>query len=271
MQDSITFLGTGGDASVVGKQRRASGGIVIRLDGYQFHIDPGPGSLNKASEFDINVRATTAILVSHNHLNHSNDVNALISSMTYNGLDQKGVLIAPSSVVDGTESISPSLSNFHKTCVERVILIKDSQRVGIENIEIQALFADHSDPFAVGYKIYTPHFVLSYTGDTVYSADLWKEYEGSDILILNTVYPSGMKSKENLTIDDAEKILFKVKPRLAIITHFGSKLLDSDPIYISRELQKKTGVQIIAAVDGLEVHPYSYAAQMKQKTLNLYN
>ena len=50
MENKITFLGTGGDAFVIGKQIRASGGIILQAEGLQFHIDPGPGALVKAAE-----------------------------------------------------------------------------------------------------------------------------------------------------------------------------------------------------------------------------
>ena len=90
----IIFLGTGGDKSVIGRQIRASGGIIIQNNNLQFHLDPGPGALVKAKEFGINPRATTALLVSHNHLGHCNDVNAVIDAMTLSGLDKRGVLIA---------------------------------------------------------------------------------------------------------------------------------------------------------------------------------
>ncbi len=273
MQPKIIFLGTGGDPAVVGKQRRASGGIILRVEGYQFHIDPGPGALVKAKEYDVNLRENTAVLVSHAHINHSNDLNAVISAMTYNGLDRKGVVIATESAVEGINSkysLGPVLLDFFRNCVERVITIKEGQKVGIENIEIHSLKTSHSDPTCVGFKFFTPNFVLAYSSDTSYSKELVKLYEKSDILILNTVNVSDKKDKNNLTCDDAEKIISKVKPKLSIITHFGTKLLDSDPLYIAREIQKKSGVQVIAAVDGLEIQPLSYSVKKDQKTLNAY-
>ena len=50
MQAKIIFLGTGGDSIVVGKQLRASGGIILQIDDNQFHIDPGPGALVRARQ-----------------------------------------------------------------------------------------------------------------------------------------------------------------------------------------------------------------------------
>ncbi|MDP6600597.1 MAG: MBL fold metallo-hydrolase, partial [Candidatus Woesearchaeota archaeon] len=84
---SIIFLGTGGDSYVVGKQLRASGGIILQINDDQYHIDPGPGALVMAKETGVNLRANTALFVTHNHLNHCNDINAVIDAMTYGGFD----------------------------------------------------------------------------------------------------------------------------------------------------------------------------------------
>ena len=69
IKSSIIFLGTGGDSYVIGRQLRASGGIILQLDEDQYHIDPGPGSLVMAKEAGINLRANTALFVSNNSIN----------------------------------------------------------------------------------------------------------------------------------------------------------------------------------------------------------
>ena len=271
MDPKIVFLGTGGDSYVVGKQLRSASGIVLRLDGYQFIIDPGPGLLCKAREYGISLRETTGVFVTHAHLNHSHDLNALISAMTYNGFDRQGVVVAPSSVIRGDEEtglIQP-LATFFANCVERVISINPGQRVGIEHVEVQALHAHHDDTKAVGYRFEKHSFVLTYSGDTSYSSRIAEQYKKSDILVLNVVH-SEKKSDALLCIDDARRVMDKARPKLCILTHFGSKMLDADPLYQARELQKKTGVQVIAAVDGLEINPATYAAEADQKTLTSY-
>lgn len=273
MQSGIIFLGTAGDGFVVGKQLRASGGIIIQDGGYQFHLDPGPGALVKAKEFGVNLRETTAVLVSHAHLNHYNDMNAVLGAMSHNGLDVKGVLVASESILGNEEKGLPShVTKFHKKCVEKSLTAYPGKRIGIENVEIQTFGVEHSDAFAVGFKLFMPNFVLTYPGDTKYSKELVEFCTKSDILILNTVFPRGTEQKErnNLTVDDTIKILQKAKPQLAILTHFGRKMLAADPLYESREVQKATGIQVLAATDGMVVNPLSYAASARQKTLQLY-
>ena len=111
MQSRITFLGTAGDSYVNSKQIRASAGIILKIGELQFHIDPGPGSLIKAIENDINLRANTAILVSNTNILNCNDVNAVIDAMTYGGLDKSGVLVANKTLINGSETTNPFLTS----------------------------------------------------------------------------------------------------------------------------------------------------------------
>ena len=267
MVSKITFLGSSGDVYNYAKQYRASGGFVLKVDDAQFHIDPGPGATTKAAEYGVNLRENTAVLVTHNHLGHCNDINTVIDAMTYGGLDRKGILICNDTILNGTEKIRGYLTDFHKKCVERIIVLKPEKRVGIMNIDIIGTFAKHSDENAIGFKFITPNFTLGYTGDTEITNKIVEQYQGCDVLILNVVAPSGVKIKGQLNSDDAVIFLNKVKPKLAIITHFGLKMLRADPLYEAREIQSKTNIQVVAAKDGMIVSPGNYAAKSKQKNL----
>jgi len=268
MSSQIVFLGTAGDSSVAARQLRSSGGIIVRIDEIQFHLDPGPGSLAKAREYGVNLRDNTAILVSHGHINHCNDLNIVIEAMTLSGLDKRGLLIGNKTVIQGIENYRPYLSRFHKDLLEKVIILEKGQKVGIETVEIHALSADHTDPETIGFKMFCPRFTLSYTSDTKYNKELVEELKGSDILILNVPYPG--ENAENLNLDTkyAIKIIEKIKPRLAVITHFGLSMLKADPIIEAREIQRETGIQTIAAKDGLMISPESYSAKSPQHRLS---
>lgn len=269
MSSRITFLGTAGNLSVVSKQNRSSGGFVVRVDDFQMHIDPGPGALTNAALCGVNVREHSALLVSHAHLNHCNDLNALIHAMTLNGLDAHGVLIAPESVIKGTPHMKPILHEHFANHLEKIIVAQPNKKIGLENIEIQPLFSKHADTHALGFKLFMPEFVLAYSGDTSYTSDLTDQYAGANILVLNVQHPG--KSKEpGLCSADAIKILKKAQPKLCILTHFGQKMLDAKPLYEAREIQRQSGVQVIAADDGMTINPVAYSAEAKQKTLNIF-
>jgi ribonuclease BN (tRNA processing enzyme) len=185
--------------------------------------------------------------------------------MTYGGLDKKGVLIANNTSINGSENYSPAISSFHKKLLERYIAVNRNQHIGINEVDIQAITARHSEPNSIGFKFFTPEFTLTYSADTVYAADIVEQYMNSNILILNVPYAK--KNEHNLCTEDAIKIIQKVNPRLAIITHFGHEMIKADPLYEIREIQKQTKVQTIAAKDGMIINPISYSASVGQKTL----
>jgi ribonuclease BN (tRNA processing enzyme) len=254
----IIFLGTAGSTAVVTKQIRSSGGIILQIEDLQFHIDPGPGSLRKAKEYGVSLHNNTAILVSHNHINHCNDLNIVIDAMTHSGIEQRGILLGSKSLLQMTDKQHPFLTRYHQKLVERIIPLDKNHKIGIELVEINSLSAEHTDPTALGFKFYCPKFTLSYTGDTEITTQLMEELTGSDILILNVPYPGNMAKGKNLDTESAIKIISHVRPKLAIMTHFNLEMLKADPLQEAREVQRITGVQTIAAKDGLSIVPEGY-------------
>jgi len=254
----IIFLGTAGSSSVISRQIRASGGIIIRVGDLQYHIDPGPGALNKAKEFGVNLHHTSAVLVSHNHVNHCNDLNVIVDAMTHCGIEHRGIILGSKSIFQSQDDSHPFLTKHHQNLVERIIPLEKNHKVGIELVEINALPTDHSDKTAIGFKFFCPKFSLSYTGDTALTDELLESLVGSDLLILNVPYPGDKGKNLNLDTQAAIKIISHVRPKLAILTHFGLEMLKADPIVEAREVQRITGIQTIAAKDGLLVSPEGY-------------
>jgi len=265
MADKLIFLGTGGDPVVTGKQSLASGGIVLQTEGMQFHIDPGPGALVYANKLKINPRENTAILLTHNHIAHCSDLSAILSATSFSGLDPQSVLICP-------ESFSNTLTDFNKSCVERIITAKKGDKIGLSKVEIHVIKAVHpQEEKAIGFKFLCSKFTLVYSGDTQYFKEMNEEYKNIDILILNLQEPPGRKKKGHLCPEDVVQLLSKIKPNLVILTHFGSKLLQHDPISVARDIHIKTGVQVVAAKDGLVLNPIDSSSGQRQKRLNVYS
>ena len=255
---NILFLGTAGGSAVVNRQLRASGGIIIQVEDLQFHLDPGPGALNKAKEYGVNLHNNTAILISHNHINHCNDLNVVIDAMTHGGIEHRGLILSSKSVLHEQENSHPFLTKHHQNLVERIIPLEKNHKIGIELIEINALPAEHTDPTAIGFKIFCPKFTISYTGDTILTKELLDSLAGTDILILNVPYPGNEGKGANLDTNSTIKIISKIRPKVAIMTHFGMEMLKADPLQEAREVQRITGVQTIAAQDGMKISPEGF-------------
>lgn len=266
--ERILFLGTGGDVFVIGKQKRASGGIIINTENVQFHIDPGPGSLIMAREFNINPRDTTCLVVTSTDISLCNDVNCMIEAMTHGGLDKKGVLIANSLIYNGDDKNYPFLTKYHKGCVEKSIAVMNNKKIGINDLEIQTLPCYGTDN--IGLKIVSTNYTIVYSSKTEYNSNLFEYYKQADILILNVLSPGKIKVEGNLNIDEVIEITKKVKPNLLIITGFGIKMMNADLLSETRRIQKETNVQTIAAKDGLSLDPITFNIKRKQKILKNY-
>ncbi len=270
MGSRILFLGTGGDEYVIGKQKRASGGIIFTYGNNQFHIDPGPSALLMSKMMSINLRENVAILVTGNDIFRANDINAVISAMTHDGLDKRGVLVCPSSVAIQEKDNYPLLNPEYKNYLEKVIVVDNTKRLGINDLEIEIIELKKSVSRECGYRITSPQFNLVYIPCTQYHAELAQKISGTDILILNVQEPAESDKKGCFNSRSAEELIKNVKPQLAILTGFGIKMLQADPLYEIRTIQKNSGVQVIAAKDGMSINPTSFSATVRQKSLRSY-
>ncbi|MFH0869219.1 MAG: MBL fold metallo-hydrolase [archaeon] len=253
MIDKVIFLGTGGGRVVIANQLVATGGFVIQTEGYQIWVDPGPGALVRAKQYGVRPQRTDIIYVSHHHLDHSNDVNVLIDAMTIGGIRQKGILIATPTVISGSGEESPVLSNFYKKALKEIFSVTTGDKVKIGNLVFNATPTKHDVEFNNGLRLETPKFVLGYTGNTAPAPELAGAFKGCNLLIIDVLKPGSEGWKTHFCIDDAANLIKEVKPELAVITHFGAKLLRTKPIYEARDIQQKTGIRTIAAHDGLRI------------------
>lgn len=270
MQPKIIFLGTGGARFVVNRQIRATGGIILQYENEQIHIDPGPGALIRAKQYGVDIEKNTILLVSHNHPDHCNDMNVVIDTMTMGGIKKRGILIGNKTVVEGTGEEHPYLTVHHRKCVTKAVSLEPGKSIKLNDITIRATKAKHDTSNAIGFRIITPKFTLGYTSDTEWFRGIEKEYKGCDVMIINNLKPIADKYKGHFSSLDTIKLLKKVNPKLAIIQHFGMTMLKANPMYEAREIQKQSGVQTVAATDGMQIDPLTYSSKAAQKTLSGY-
>ena len=248
----ITFIGTGGGRFATIYQKRGTGGIYIAAKGLLMHVDPGPGALVKMWEHNLDPMATNAIFISHAHPDHYTDAEILIEAMTMGGKRKRGTLIGSESIINGIEDFR-AISFYHKKLVKRVIAVKPGDKFLVEDYEMEATPALHSDPTTIGFKLHLDNGIISYTADTQNFDGLAEAHEGARILILAVTRPLGMKIPFHLSTEDAIEIVKKVKPELAILTHMGIKFLEN-PSQQANMVAEQTGVSTIAAIDGMRVY-----------------
>jgi phosphoribosyl 1,2-cyclic phosphodiesterase len=70
----------------------------------------------------------------------------------------------------------------------------------------------------------------------------------ADLLILNVVYREP-RDEIHLALPDARQLITTMRPRLAVITHFGLTMLRARPWELAETLSRETSVRVMAARD----------------------
>jgi phosphoribosyl 1,2-cyclic phosphodiesterase len=254
MACSILFLGSGGARFVVARQLRASGGMWMRFDDTQIHVDPGPGALVRALNHvpPCNPRELDAIVLSHKHLDHSSDVNALIEAMTSGGFRRRGMVLAPADAFDDEPVVLPYVRRF----VDRVEHLEP--RSGPYRIGAVELYTSIQHVHAV--QTHGLHFVyqglrVAYLPCGRYFDGLAADYAAHrpDVLVINVLRYSDEMNVDHLTWLDARRVVAEVHPKVAVFQHFGTKMLEADPPRLAQELEDELGLRAIAAYDGFTI------------------
>ncbi len=253
-KNEIKFLGTAGARFVMITQFRSSAGTVLSLRGTNVLIDPGPGTLVRfaASKPRLNPAKLHAIILTHKHLDHSNDVNVMIEAMTEGGFKHRGVLLCPDDALSNEGDAV--VLNYYKGLLERIEVLREGGTYFVGHVEINTPKRHvHSvETYGLNIKVRGETKTrVSFLVDTLYFDGLENYYDG-DVLVMNVAMYKRREGVDHLCVDDAKKIIEARRPKVAILTHFGMTMLRNKPWEIAKQLSDETGVEVIAARDGMK-------------------
>ena len=248
----VLFLGTGGARFVVARQFRASGGMWMRFGKTQIHVDPGPGALVRALAHvpPCNPRELDGIVLSHKHLDHANDVNVMIEAMTSGGFHRRGVLLAPQDSLQGEPVVFPYAQGF----VDRIEIARERSgpyHIGDVEIHTSVRHVHAVDTYGMHFR-YEGRKV-SYLPCGRFFDGLAEDYRSHapDVLIINVLRYRDAMDVDHLTFDQAREVIAAIRPRICVMQHFGTKMLEQNPPRLARELQDQLGIRTIAAYDNM--------------------
>ena len=244
----ITLLGTGGGRFATIFQERATGGVYVQ-DGLRLHIDPGPGALVQMKRARLDPTKTDVILVSHCHPDHYTDTEILVEAMTNGARVKRGLLAASRSVLEGASGFGPAVSAYHRSKVGTVRSLVPGDSIDQGPMTIRATPATHSDPTAVGFRIKTSGGEIGYVPDTALAAPVVEANRGVRVLIVPLTRPLRARIEHHLCTEDAAELVAGVGPEIALLTHFGLKILREDPDVQAQYIEKKTGVRTVVGED----------------------
>jgi ribonuclease BN (tRNA processing enzyme) len=247
LTDTITFLGTAGARFVVTKQFLASGGAWLNLGGTQILLDPGPGCLVQSVKKKLDALKLKAIILSHKHLDHSGDINIMIEAMTEGGRRQRGVVFAPSDALNKDAVIFTYLRNFP----EKIEILSEGGSYSVDGISFKTPVRHRHLVETYGFIFKTPRHTFCWIADTKYFPELASYYK-AELLVMNVVLVEPREPVDHLSLIEAAKLILEVKPKIAILTHFGMTIWCSHPWELAQKLSDDTGIKVIAARDGMK-------------------
>lgn len=245
--DTITFLGTAGARFVVIHQFLASGGAWLNLGDTQILFDPGPGSLVQAAKRKLDPAKLGAIILSHRHLDHSGDINIMIEAMTDGGTRKRGTVFAPADALDQ----DPVVLSYLRSYPQSIQMLAEGGSYKVNDVSFRTPVRHKHQAETYGFIFQTPRHTFSWITDTRYFEGLASHYEG-DLLIINVVRLAPGAPLNHLSLPDVKTMIEELRPKTAILTHFGMTMWRAKPWELAEELTRETGITVIAARDGMK-------------------
>ncbi len=252
MADFVQFLGTAGGRFVVACQQRSSAGTWLGLGGQRIILDPGPGTLLRCWQVQPprDPRQLDAVICSHRHIDHCSDANVMVEAMTNGGYDRRGLLFAPQQTLSGDSPLCRYVQDFP----EKVVALTDGPQFEVGSVRFTAVRHQHTAE-TYGLIFECQGVRLGFVTDTSYFAQLPGRYRGCHLLVVNVVLDerNHPATAWHLSLSHAEQIIREAQPGQAILTHFGTQVIERNPERVAAEMSERLGLPVTAATDGMKL------------------
>jgi len=247
----LLFLGTSGARFSMIYQLRASGGMWIRINGKNIVVDPGPGSLVKICERlpELDPTVIDAIILTHCHMDHSNDLNVLIEAMTFGGRVRRGVVVASEDSVSGGRKVLLDHVRGHMQGLETW---KDNKTIELDgDIKVTGHKLYHHGVECFGFTIENENIPrIGIISDTKL-LDTWiNSFANCKVLVANTTLLKKIERIDHLSIEEVPILLDRLFPKAMILNHMGTSVLEAGPAKLAESLCNQRS-RVIAARDGM--------------------
>ena len=248
----VKFLGTAGARFVMARQLRSSAGTLVALDGQRIMLDPGPGTLVRCARARprIDPAGLDAVVLTHAHIDHSGDLNALLDAMTGGGHHPRGVLFAPRQCIEGPDAV---LLGYLRPHVEQIVPLEAETDYVLGPVRFATSVRHRHAAETYGLKFRHAGGTLAFLVDTAPFEELADAYANADVLVISVVLREPHKSPHimHLSLEDAREVIRAVGPRKAVLTHFGMTMLKARPWELAARLSDDLGTEVVAASDGM--------------------
>jgi phosphoribosyl 1,2-cyclic phosphodiesterase len=187
-----------------------------------------------------------AIILTHRHLDHSNDINVMIEAMTEGGFKKRGEVFCPADCLNPDPVILNHTINFP----EKIEIIEANReyRVGNFGFSTSPRHIHPAETYGIKFDFHDTSIAI--LSDTKYFPQL-ADFYTADVLIVSVVFYQPRLGVDHLCVADVEALLDRIRPKKTILTHFGMTMLKAKPHLLAEDLSKKLNLEIVCAYDGM--------------------
>jgi ribonuclease BN (tRNA processing enzyme) len=201
--------------------KRSSPANYLRIGEKQALIDCGPGTLLQLEKAGLYYKDIDIVFITHYHIDHISDLDALIWVYKWGGLNRNKDLIIVGPV---------GFKGFYEAYIKPLVwdtpaenfdvVIKEiCDKIDFEEFVVECCKTEHTDE-SVAYKFTENESSLVISGDTDFSEDLIGLAKGSNVLMLECSFENSMKVKGHLTPKECGDIAKRAGVEKLILTHF---------------------------------------------------
>jgi len=178
----------------------------------------------------------------------------MVEAMTGGGVRRHGRLFAPA---DALES-EPVIFSYLRDSLDGIEVLREGKSYSVGNVSFTTPVRHVHMVETYGMVFKTARHTFSYIADTQFFEGILQHY-AADLIIINLAFlephpPSDNRKLpvDHLSVPDAVRILTGLRPKMALLTHFGMTMWRAKPWLVAESLTEKTGVKVIAARDGMK-------------------
>ena len=247
MSDYIQFFGVTGDKELIFSNKLRAGGLHLSLYGQKIVMDPGPGTLQAfVEQYPGQIENLDAVILSHIHFDHSNEINIFIEGMTNEGHKSDCAVFVPEQAI-----LEQALLPYVRVYIQNLHIVRELSSYTLGTLTVQTAISHKHGVENYGYSfLQNEKNIVSVLTDTVYFNGLADSYPKGGILVVNVPYysaPPNQKMK-HLTALDIPKLAERIQPEKIILTHFGRNIFKYGINRCIEELKTKTGIDVVAAI-----------------------
>ena len=163
------------------------------------------------------------------------------------GTKRRGVLLAPADALEGEDPVGLKYARRYPARIE---VLAEGKSYEIDEVEVRAVRHQHGAE-TYGLLLDSAEGRVGFVVDTKFTPELPERYTGCDLLVLNVVRREWSPDIDHLSLPEAVEFIRAVRPKLAVLTHFGMTMLRGKPWELAAQISEKLGLEVMAASDGL--------------------